>query len=264
MKISAIVLSKKPDLNHLLLESLSFVDEILIIVDLAPPTQLRHCEAGNLPAGRSKMPCTHGQVSPHQKTKIFYHPLNNDFSSQRNFGLQKAKGDWVLFVDDDEYVGTELKREIIEAINLNQYSGFILTRQDLVFHQPLRHGETGNTKILRLAKRTAGKFVRPVHERWGIKGRVGELSSPLYHTKDGFVSEFISRMDSYGQIDSKSLKSDGKPFSWFRLMVYPIAKFKLNYFFRAGFLDGSAGLFQAYLMAVQSLSTRVFQWENEN
>lgn len=264
MKISAIVLTKKPELSQLLLDSLSFAGEILIIVDLAPPTQLRHCEAGNLPAGRSKMPCTHGQVSPHQKTKIFYHPLNNDFSSQRNFGLQKAKGDCVLFVDDDEYVGTELALEIKETIRRKQYSGYFIRRQDVVYRQPLLHGETGNLKLLRLARRKSGTFVRPVHEFWKVRGRVGELSSPLYHIKDQFVSEFISRLDRYGRIDSKILELEGKPFSWFRLLVYPMAKFKLNYYLRAGFLDGLAGLFLAYLMAVQSLSIRVFQWENKN
>ena len=68
-------------------------------------------------------------------------------------------------------------------------------------------------------------------------------------------------MALYGQIDSKILVSEHKPFSWFRLFIYPLAKFKQNYLFKAGFLDGTAGLFQAYLLAVQSLSVRVFQWE---
>ena len=57
------------------------------------------------------------------------------------------------------------------------------------------------------------------------------------------------------------LTIEGKPFSWFRLLFYPLAKFKLNYIFKAGFLDGTAGLFLAYLLAVQSLSVRVFQWQ---
>jgi len=254
MKISDIVLTKKPELSQLLLDSLSFAGEILIIVDLAPPTQLRHYESRTRAVA----------ISSHQKTKIFYHPLNNDFASQRNFGLQKAKGDCVLFVDDDEYVGTELALEIKETIRRKQYSGYFIRRQDVVYRQPLLHGETGNLKLLRLARRKSGTFVRPVHEFWKVRGRVGELSSPLYHIKDQFVSEFISRLDRYGRIDSKILELEGKPFSWFRLLVYPMAKFKLNYYLRAGFLDGLAGLFLAYLMAVQSLSIRVFQWENKN
>ena len=258
MKITAVVLSKSPELNHFLLESISFVDEIIIIIDSIsrhhiPQTPLRHCESRTRAVA----------ISLHENTKIFYHPLNNDFSAQRNFALQKAKSDWVLFVDDDEYVGTELAREIIETIKTSDFNGYLIKRLDVVYHTPFLHGETGNLKILRLGRRISGKFVRPVHEVWQIKGMVGELRSPLYHIKDHFVSEFISRMDLYGHIDSKILSTEGKPFSWFRLLIYPLAKFKLNYIFRAGFLDGTAGLFLAYLMAVQSLTVRVFQWQNQ-
>jgi len=246
--ITAAIITNKLSLNPLLLNSLSFANEIIIITD-SPPRHLEHRQGISL--------------HPLKKVKIFYHPLNHDFSAQRNFALQKAKSDWVLFVDDDEYVGTELAREIIETIKTSDFNGYLIKRLDVVYHTPFLHGETGNLKILRLGRRISGKFVRPVHEVWQIKGMVGELRSPLYHIKDHFVSEFISRMDLYGHIDSKILSTEGKPFSWFRLLIYPLAKFKLNYIFRAGFLDGTAGLFLAYLMAVQSLTVRVFQWQNQ-
>jgi hypothetical protein len=118
--------------------------------------------------------------------------------------------------------------------------------------------------MLRLGRKDTGKFVRPVHEVWKIKGRVGELLSPLYHIKDNFISQFTGRMSAYSQIDSQVLTKEGKPFSYFRLLFYPKAKFYLNYFFKAGFMDGLAGFFQAYLMSVQSLTVRIFQWEKRN
>lgn len=242
MKITAAIISDSTKLNEQLLESLTFVDEIIIVID-SSISRHRNDNVG--------------------KTKIFYHSLNCDFSAQRNFALQKAKSDWVLFVDDDEYVGTELAREIIDKIRTTKYSGYMIPRVDVVHHQPLLHGETGQIKLLRLGLRKSGKFFRPVHEKWKIKGGVGELTSPLYHIKDHFISEFLHRMSEYGKIDAKVLKYEGKPFSWFRLICFPVAKFKVNYLLKAGFLDGLAGLFLAYLMAVQSLTVRIFQWENQ-
>src|SRR3990167_6793169 len=54
--------------------------------------------------------------------KIFKHPLDNDLAAQRNFGLSKANGEWVLFVDSDEVVTQELAEEIRQEISNLQFS----------------------------------------------------------------------------------------------------------------------------------------------
>ena len=188
----------------------------------------------------------------------------NDFAAQRNYGLAKAKGDWVLFVDDDEIVSSALAREISLAISNPKYTGYYLKRFDRYFGQTLRHGETGNIKIVRLAKKNAGRFIRPVHEVWQVAGRVGELKNPLFHDRLELVTPFIARIAFYGPLDAKTLNSEGKPFSVTRLLLNPLAKFIYNYKIKLGFLDGYLGLFQAYLMSVQSLSVRVFQWQEKS
>jgi len=241
MKLTAVIISKSEKINQLVLDSIKFADETIIVVD--------------------------SPIKSHKKTdkiNIYYRPLENDFASQRNFALKKAHGDWIIFVDDDEYVGTELQREIKQEISQTKYSGLLLNRIDVCFHQRLLHGETGNTKLLRLAKRNSGKFERPVHETWKVNGRVGELHSPLYHIKDGFISSFISRMIQYSDIDAPILTKENKPFSYLRLFLNPKGKFILNYFLKLGFLDGTVGLFSAYLMSVQSLTVRIFQWTKRN
>jgi glycosyltransferase involved in cell wall biosynthesis len=188
----------------------------------------------------------------------------NDFSQQRNIGISKAKGDWVLFIDDDEVVPPALAREIEKAIITDQYSAYYLKRLDRYFDKTLHHGETGNTRIIRLAQKNAGHFVRPVHEVWKVNGRVGELGSPILHQRKELVSPFIRKIAFYGPIDARSLNSEGKPFSYWRLLANPLAKFIYNYKIKLGFLDGYLGLFQAYLMSIQSISVRVFQWSTKS
>jgi len=233
-------------LNHLplkeikpTLDSLKFSDEILIIQDKDHPLVSQKLLA---------------------KAKLFHRPLSADFSAQRNFALKKAQGDWVLFVDSDEVVSPQLAKEIKLAMQ-KDFSGYLIPRQDLFYSQPLRHGETGQTKILRLAQKKAGVFTRLVHENWQIQGRVGELSASLLHHKKDLTSGFIERMHLYGPIDSQSLNEENKHFSVFRLLLNPLGKFFLNYIVRRGFLDGLLGLFHAYLMSVQSFTVRVFQRE---
>lgn len=193
-----------------------------------------------------------------------FHPLAGDFAAQRNYGLTKAKGDWVLFVDDDEIVSPTLAQEIKTAITNPKYAGYYLKRFDRYFDQTLKYGETGKMKIIRLARKAAGRFVRPVHEVWQVAGRVGELKNPLFHDRRELVTPFIDRIAFYGPIDAKTLNLEGKPFSYRRLLINPLAKFIFNYKIKLGFLDGYLGLFQAYLMSVQSLSVRVFQWPGKS
>jgi hypothetical protein len=241
MKITIAIISKSELINKQVLESIGFADEIIVVVD-----------------SLAKNPKKVGDI------QYLYRPLSNDFSSQRNFALENSHNDWVLFIDNDEYVGTELAREIQGLDSDTKYSGFFIKRIDVCFHQPLLHGETGLTRLLRLAKRKSGKFVRPVHETWKVDGEVGELDSPLYHIKDNLVSSFIDRMAQYSAIDAVALDKEKKPFSYFRLFLNPKGKFLQNYYFRLGFLDGTVGLISAYLMSVQSLTVRVFQWTKRN
>ena len=239
MKLTAIVLNHLP-VNKLkpTLESISFADEIIIIQD-----KILHFGTVRL------------------SVKIFTKPLKS-FADQRNFALKKAKTDWVLFVDSDEIVPKKLAKEIKIAIKNNTYHGYYLNRQDVILGQSLRYGETGSVKLLRLAKKSAGKFSRSVHETWNIQGRVGELKAPLLHIKNNLTNNFIKKITQYGLLDSKELVNENKPFSNFRLLFNPPAKFIHNYIVRRGIQDGLLGLFHAYLMSVQSLSVRVFQWQD--
>lgn len=219
------------------LNILGVADEVIIISDQKP-------KKGTLP----------------KKVKLFHHPLSNNFSSQRNYALKLATCDWVLFLDDDEKPSGDLLKEIPKVLD-EKIDGFKIKRLDIFYSQILQHGETGKTSLLRLAQRKAGTWHRPVHEYWKIDGNVINLRSPLYHFRHNLTTGFISRISHYSVLDAPALHQEGKPFSITRLLFLPPAKFFRNYVFYLGFLDGLLGLFHAYLMAIQSLTVRVVQWE---
>jgi glycosyltransferase involved in cell wall biosynthesis len=234
-------------LNHLpvkklepTLKSASFADEILVIHDSLSPYKPPRSD---------------------QKTKVVSRPLNKGFAAQRNLALKKVSSDWVLFLDSDEVVSSRLKKEILQAVNSPNYQGYLIPRQDVILGQELKYGETGQIKLLRLARRGQGEFSRSVHETWKIKGRVGEIKTPLLHLKGNLTSNFIQRIIKYAPLDIKDLEKENKTYSPLRLLIFPIAKFIQNYIVRRGFLDGTLGIFHAYLMSIQSLSVRVFQWQ---
>lgn len=238
-KLSVIILTHQ-GIDKKTLSSASFADEIIIFHDSKR---------------NQKTP-----IINNPNIKIYSHPLKN-FSRQRNLALTKTKNDWCLFLDSDEIISKKLSQEIITAIQNPVYSGYYLRRHDRYYGKTLAYGEIGQTKILRLAKKTAGLWQRSVHETWKINGKTILLINPLLHNRKVLVSNFFTRFLIYCPLDATALIKEAKPFSYFRLIFNPHAKFVLNYFFRAGIIDGYLGLFHAYLMSIQSLTVRIFQWE---
>ncbi len=239
--ISVIVLAKNEEKNLPgCLESIrQLADEILVIDDNSTDKTT--------------------EIAKKFGAKVFTHPLNNNFAQQHNFGLEKAKGQWVLFVDADERVSPELIKEIKEKIKscsiangLPKFDGFYLKRQDFFGGRALRYGETAKVRLLRLAKKGKGKWQREVHETWKIKDKVGELKNPLLHYPHQTISDFIDHVNFHSTLHAQALKKEGVKPSFFRIIFYPKAKFIQNYIFRLGFLDGMPGIIVALMMSFHS------------
>jgi glycosyltransferase involved in cell wall biosynthesis len=215
------------------LNSLKFCDELIIIDSYSTDDTIK--------------------VAEQFGAKIYTRHLNHNWSAQRNFGLTKASHQWVLFVDSDEYVSPQLRREIVQRLKEPIVHGFYLRRFDKFLKKELHHGETANVRLLRLANKRYGRWTRPVHEVWSISQPVGDLRHPIIHDRNLTISSFIDRLNQYSSLD----KFNFHPID----LLKPGVKFIVNYIFHAGFLDGYPGFAMAYLMSLNSLITRVKSWE---
>ncbi len=240
--ITAIVLAKNEEKNiEECLTGLEWCDELIVIDD----------ESEDKTA----------EIAKEKGAKVITQSLSSDFAAQRNFGLQKAKGDWILFIDADERVTNELVFEIKEAVKNQEFAGYLVKRKDFIFGSWLNHGETGDIKLLRLARKGAGEWVRPIHESWNITGRLGELRHDLLHYPHPTVAEFLSEINFYTTQDAKFFFKNGVRVGFFEIIVYPVGKFFLNYFLKLGFLDGMAGILMSIIMSFHSFLTRGKIWQ---
>ena len=174
-----------------------------------------------------------------------------DFATARNRALTKAKEEWVLFLDTDEVLSRDLKKEILEQDKNNKVDGYFIKRIDYFWGKWLRFGETGNIRLLRLGRKGAGIWKRKVHEFWDIKNS-GNLKNVILH----YPEWSINKINAYSEIDAKEFSS----FHFYDLLK-PVGKFFLNYFLKLGLLDGLAGFIHAYLMSFQSLVVRIKQYD---
>jgi len=240
--VTAVVLTKNEEKNLVdCFEGLSFCDEILVIDD---GSQDRTEE-----------------IAKRFNAKFIKHNLNNNFSSQRNFALEKASNDWVLFVDADERISRELGDEITKAVSVDKFDGYYLKRDDIIWGRRLKYGETGGIKFLRLAKKTLGRWEGKVHEEWGVKGRLGTLSNHIDHYPHQTIGEFLKEINYYTDLRAQELHSKNIKVNWYSVLIYPKAKFVLNFILRQGFMDGLPGLVFAMMMSFHSFLVRSKLWQ---
>lgn len=241
IKLSAVLIVKNEVKKiEKALASLSFCDEIVVIDDGSTDQTQKIIN----------------KIAP--KAKIIERNLNNDFASQRNFALDIAQGQWILFVDADEVVSSALREEIIGVVNNkdNEVEGYYLKRKDLFLGKWLEYGETNNVKLLRLAKKNSGKWSGKVHETWQIKGPTETLTNPLLHYAHDSINDLTQKISFYSTIRAQELAKEGLKGSWWQIILYPKAKFLQNYFFRLGFLDNMPGLLKALEMSFHSFLVR--------
>jgi len=240
--ITAIILTKNEEKNIKdCLKSLSWCDEKIVIDDKSEDRTL--------------------EIAQKLGTKAYSHRLIN-FSDQRNFGLEKAKNDWILFIDADERIPQALWYEIMQYVNepIENFSGFFLKRIDVMWGKELKHGESGTLKLLRLGKKENGKWKGIVHEKWNISGKTGTLNNPLYHYPHQTIGDFLKEINRYTDLRARELYDQGIKTNWFLILLYPKTKFILNYFIRLGFLDGLPGLVTALMMSFHSFLVRGKLW----
>ena len=240
--ISAVVLTKNEEKNIAgCLATLNFCDEIIVIDDHSSDETAK--VAGRLGA------------------KVFKRSLKDNFAQQRNFALDKAKNQWVFFVDADERVSFRLAEEIVKNVRQAKNEAFLFKRQDRILGRALKYGETASVRLLRLAKKGAGQWTCRVHEVWTIEGQKKTLNQPLLHDREISIEEFIKKINFYSTLRAKELVEQKTGASIFKIIVFPTGKFLQNYFLRLGFLDGAAGLAMALLMSIHSLTVRIKLWQ---
>jgi len=240
--LTGIVLTKNEEKNiKRALVSLSFCDEILVVDDESSDKTV--------------------QIAASMGAIMIRHKLNNNFSAQRNFALQKSRGDWILFLDADEQVSSELKEEIVSLIKNKTLKNvsYYIKRRDYFWGRELYYGDTVHVRskgLIRLMKKNSGSWVSPVHETFRSFAPIGQLEGYINHYPHQNVREFLQDINHYSTLRAKELFKKGITTNIILILLYPFGKFFWTYFFQLGFLDGPAGFIYAFMMSFHSFLVR--------
>ncbi len=177
--------------------------------------------------------------------------------------MSLARNDWVLFLDADEVITNELKKETLK-LKENDYNSYYIKRRDYWWGRELKYGETSkarNLGIIRLVKKNSGKWFGKVHEEFRSTGKVGQLKNFINHYPHPTVKDFLEEINFYSSLRAKELQAQGKNVNILEIIFYTFGKFILTYFIKLGFLDGPAGFAYAFFMSFHSFLVRAKMYQ---
>lgn len=164
-----------------------------------------------------------------------------DFAGARNRLLKSAKTDWVLFLDTDERLTPNLEKEI-ENLDPKDFDGFYIKRKIKFLGK-----NAGEDKVLRLAKKDAGKWQRKIHETWNLKGKTGTLENYIVHDTGKDLHSYIEKINFYSTLHAQENQKEGKRSNLFKIIIYPKLKFIQNILLGRGLLFSMLQSFHSFL-----------------
>jgi len=194
--------------------------------------------------------------------KVVTSPLQN-FAEQRNIALSHCTMEWVFHIDADEECPPALRDEILNAIPKTAFSGFRVPRRNRFLGNNMHCQDWAITHHLRLGRRQACQWVRPVHEILQVNGSVGDLHSPIEHFGEADYSGRVLKSNLYSSLEAKSLAAAGRPFRLWVLLIYPLVRALRSYFLAGGWRDGLRGVVWAGHVWWGNFAVYVKLWELE-
>ncbi len=173
-------------------------------------------------------------------TSYIYNFSDRNISKKRNFALTKATSDWILILDADEQISSELSGEIKKILkSYSKFNSYNIKFKSHLFGKRLRYGGENYT-MQRLIKRKYIYITNDlVHEKYLSKsGKVGVLKGAINHFSYRSLFQMYSKFTRYALNDAKQKSKSGEKTSLKKIFIYPIHMFWARFIKDEGYKDG--------------------------
>lgn len=184
-------------------------------------------------------------------------------ASQKNWAIPQAKHEWILLVDADERVTSELKEEIINILNQpkQEYIAYWIGRMNHFMGERVNYSGWRNDSVIRLFKRDFCKYEdKHVHEEIIANGTVGKLINKLYHNTYVSFDNYLEKMNRYAWWQAKDYDKKTGKLTPYHFVIKPFWGFFKHYIVQSGFRDGVVGLAIAYIQGYVVFMRYVKLW----
>ena len=161
------------------------------------------------------------------------------YGPQKNFGVSLTRHDWVLNIDADERVTSELAAEIGEVVGGNQFKAYRVLIPTYFMGRALKHYGRAprDPGHIRLFHKGFARFdSRLVHEVVDVDGPIGWLKAPILHFSYPTVGTYWRKIHYYAGLEAQERAAN-----WPKLgnrWVRAFGKLGWMLIWRRGLLDG--------------------------
>jgi glycosyltransferase involved in cell wall biosynthesis len=242
-KISAIVIARNEEkMIADCLESLSFCDEIVVIND----------GSSDKTADIAKR-FTHSIYASSEKSVGYVEAV-------RQYAIEKATHEWILFVDADERVTKDLAHSIKDTLENPRYSAYTVIRRNFYLGN---HPWPTNDILERCFKKEAVKDWKwKLHTSPEIVGGIGKLSGYLNHYTHQDLTTMVAKTIQWSTVEAKLRFDVNHPkMSWWRFPRVMSIGFYEWYIKQNGWKVGSVGIIEGMYQAFSMFVTYAKLWE---
>ncbi len=180
----------------------------------------------------------------------FYEKTFEGYGAQKNWALQHVKQRWVLFIDADEVVNEECKKDIITQMKNDLHGVFEVKFNNIVLGKHLKYGGWGNVKRIRFFKHHQVRFSDDVvHEKMLCDVKPQLLKGAINHFTYKDIYHHIAKMNTYSGLMAQKKKEKNKTGIVLKIVFSPMFEFFNKYIIKMGFLDGITGFYAAKVNA---------------
>ncbi len=242
-KISAVIVAHNEE-NKITdcLRSLDFVDEIVVVLDKC--------------SDRTK------EIVLGFTDKIIEGSWNIE-GARRNVALSAATGDWILEIDADERISSELRDEILEKIK-SEPCAFIAPIANYIGKKWVKYGWLRTIAVLErntLSYRDLKRYDedKEIHPTFKFNGEIKRLENPIIHLVDDDISDLLNRFNRYTTWRARDLKKEKN--CWSLLFGLKI-RFLKSFIGKKGYKEGLLGVLIAMLCALYPVVAHLKAHEN--
>lgn len=221
---AAIIALNEEDRIGTLLESLDFVDEIVVVDSGSVDNTVSICE------------------------RYGVHVIFQDwmgYARQKQFAMDRTSCEWIINLDADEAVSPELRREISETLS-GVDSGvvaFSTPRLSRYLGKWIYHGGWYPDRKVRLVRRGKASWVGDsIHEKLLPNGITQELASPIFHYVYRDISDQVRTINKFSSEAASGSRLSGSAAYVILGVFHAIGKFLECAIWKKGLLDGIPGL----------------------